>query len=213
MTDSPHPELRATDADRERVADWLRRAGGDGQLTMDELDSRLHEAYTVRTRSALDALTADLQESHAGAPSRPGGYTVARGEGGARWLLAIMGGAERSGRWRLAARCTALNIMGGSDLDLSQVELADDRVVLTVYSIMGGSDIHVPEGLNVEVSEFAFMGANGVDLAEDAPPAPGPVLHLRLFSLMGGSDVKRGPKLSRAERKALKRRRHGELHR
>ena len=44
----------------------------------------------------------------------------------------------------------------------------------------------------------------GSDVAidDDTPPVPGPVLYLRLLSIMGGTDVKRGPKLSRAERKA-----------
>ena len=75
---------------------------------------------------------------------------------------------------------------------------------------MGGADIRVPEDLQVELSEFAFMGGNSVKPG-DAPPRPGgPVLRLRLISIMGGSDVKRGPRLSRAERKALKQRRlHG----
>ena len=99
--------------------------------------------------------------------------------------------------------------MGGSDLDLTQVELAGDRVALTVLSLMGGADIHLPEGLNVEVSQFAFMGANSIHVGDDHPTAGGPVLHLRLVSLMGGSDVKRGPRLTRAERRALKRRRGG----
>jgi hypothetical protein len=193
-----HPELRASDADRERVADVLRLAAGDGQLTMEELDDRLGETYAARTRDELEALTADLQPADDARPVD--GLVVRRGEGGARWLLAILGGCDRRGRWRLSERCTVVNVMGGSDLDLNHVELAADRVQLRVFSFMGGSDIRVPHGLNVEVSQFAFMGGNSVDVGDDRPPAGGPVLHLRLFSIMGGSDVKRGPRRSRRER-------------
>jgi hypothetical protein len=46
------------------------------------------------------------------------------------------------------------------------------------------------------------MGGNDVNVDDETPPVPGPVLALRLLSIMGGTDVKRGPKLSRAERKA-----------
>jgi hypothetical protein len=95
-------------------------------------------------------------------------------------------------------------VMGGSSLDLNEVELAAERVELTVLSIMGGSEIRVPKGLKVEVSEFGLMGGNSVAIDDDTPPAPGPVLVLRLLSIMGGTDVKRGPKRSRAERKALR---------
>lgn len=211
----PHlPELRASDADRERVADRLRRAAGDGQLTIDELDERLHAAYAARTRGELEPLTADLQSAGTAAvqSSRPGGFSVRPGPGGARWLIAIMGGCDRKGRWRLSERCTALNIMGGSDLDLNQVELAGEHVQLDVYSIMGGSEIHVPKDLAVEVSEFALMGGNSVDIGHEPTAADGPVLHLRIFSLMGGTDVRRGPKLTRAERRELRRERHRARH-
>jgi hypothetical protein len=221
MDEPRHPELRASDRDRERTAEHLRRAAGDGQLTMDELDERLHAAHTSRTRGDLERITADLQPvddtgvASASAPApapASGGFAVRRGEGGARWLLAILGGCERKGRWRLATQATCVNIMGGSELDLNQVELAGDHVELTVVSIMGGAEIRVPNGLRVEVSELALMGGNSIDISEDRPSvASGPVLHLRLFSLMGGTDVKRGPKLSRAERRALKEQRRGHL--
>jgi hypothetical protein len=210
----PLPDLRATDADRERVAETLRRAAAEGQITFDELDERLNAAYAARTGRDLVPLTADLQET-GGAVAAPGpasgqGVTVRRGPGGARWLVAIMGGCERKGRWRLAERATSLNIMGGADLDLSQAELAADHVELTVFSLMGGADIRVPEDLHVELSEFAFMGGNSVEPATSAQRPGAPVLRLRLISVMGGSDVKRGPKLSQAGRKALK---HGMPHR
>ena len=49
------------------------------------------------------------------------------------------------------------------------------------------------------------MGGNDVQLGDDERPDPGgPTIHIRMVSIMGGSSVKRGRKLSRAERKALK---------
>jgi hypothetical protein len=210
MVDRPLPELRASDADREQVVERLRRAAGDGQLSVSELDDRLDATYSARTRSELDRLIADLQPDPASPPApgrSSGGLAVRPGPGGTRWLLAILGGSDRKGRWRLAQRCTALNIMGGSDIDLTDAELAADRVELEVISVMGGADIYVPEGLNVEVSEFALLGGNSVDENVGGAATPGaPTLHLRMYSIMGGSDVKRGPKLSRAERRALKKR-------
>lgn len=54
------PQLRASDADRERVVEVLRRAASDGQLTVDELEERVPAAYAARIRSDLERLTADL---------------------------------------------------------------------------------------------------------------------------------------------------------
>jgi Domain of unknown function (DUF1707) len=56
------PEHRASDAEREAVADRLRAAAGDGRLDADELEDRLAAAYVARTRGELVPLTADLPE-------------------------------------------------------------------------------------------------------------------------------------------------------
>jgi hypothetical protein len=98
-----------------------------------------------------------------------------------------------------------LNVMGGSDLDLNEAELSDDRTELRIYSIMGGADVYVPEDMNVEVSELAFMGGNRVELGDSRPDPGGPVLRVRLFSLMGGTDVKRRRKQPRGGRRRLHR--------
>jgi hypothetical protein len=206
VADDPLPALRASDADREHTAELLRHAAGEGRLTMEELEERLNTVYDTRTRRELETLVADIVPTERALPGvRHARVPVRRGEGGARWLVAIMSGRDRSGRWRLAPNLNVINVMGGSDLDLNDAEFADDVVQMTVFSLMGGADIHVPEGLNVELSEFALMGGNNVDLGNELPDPGGPLLRLRVLSIMGGSDVKRGRKLTRAERRELKR--------
>jgi len=52
--------LRASDADRDRVAERLRKAAGEGRLLTEELEQRLETAFSARTYGQLDALLADL---------------------------------------------------------------------------------------------------------------------------------------------------------
>ena len=52
--------MRAADADRERTAEALRRAAGEGRLEPDELEERLDAAFAARTYAELEPLTADL---------------------------------------------------------------------------------------------------------------------------------------------------------
>jgi hypothetical protein len=197
-------EQRASDADRERVAATLRSAASDGRLTVDELDERLHAAYEARLRGELEPLTADLE----GAAAPHAGFTVRRGEGGTERVWSILGGSTQTGRWRMARRCTAVAVLGGSDIDLSEVELADDVVELTVLSVLGGSDVWVPEGMRVEVSDTGILGGNDVHLDAAEDPGPGaPCVRLRLISVLGGSDVRRGPKRSWRERLSERRER------
>jgi hypothetical protein len=53
-------ELRVSDADRDRAADRLRVAAGEGRLGADELEDRLERAFAARTEAELAPLTADL---------------------------------------------------------------------------------------------------------------------------------------------------------
>ena len=59
MAESP---VRASDADRERVAEILHGAAGQGLLTMDEVDERLARVYAATYTRDLAPLTADLPE-------------------------------------------------------------------------------------------------------------------------------------------------------
>ncbi|PZS09845.1 MAG: hypothetical protein DLM64_09900 [Solirubrobacterales bacterium] len=54
--------LRASDADRELVAERLRRATAEGRLLAEELEQRLGDALSARTYGELDALVADLPD-------------------------------------------------------------------------------------------------------------------------------------------------------
>jgi len=211
VTDDSLPELRASDADREHHAEVLRKAAGEGRLTMDELDERLTTVYESRTHSELQRLVADVvvPGDHVHPAAQGTRMPVKRGEGGASWLVAIMSGRERKGRWRVGPNLKVINIMGGADLDLNDAILADDVVTITVLSLMGGADIRVPEGLNIELTDFAFMGGNSSNLGEERPDPGGPTLRLKVISIMGGTDVKRGRKLTRAERRAQRHLRHG----
>ena len=206
----PLPELRASDAEREQAADVLRIAASEGRLDVEELEDRLSSAYSAATRRELERLIADVSPERLGA-GRPigvvgksSGLTVKEGPGGSRWVISVMGGHDKRGRWRVAPRCTVLSIMGGSSIDLNDAELSDRVTEINVYSFMGGNEIRVPHGVNVQVSEFAFMGGNDVQIGEEVAPAGGPTIHIRMVAIMGGSSVRRGRKLSRRERRELK---------
>jgi class 3 adenylate cyclase len=59
-TRSDDNSLRASDADRERVAELLRDHYGAGRLSEEDLSERVEAAYDARTTSELEALAADL---------------------------------------------------------------------------------------------------------------------------------------------------------
>jgi hypothetical protein len=190
---------RASDAEREATVERLRTAGAEGRLTVEELAERIDAAYAAQTRAELEPLLADLPATTeaAGAPAAPPARTMPS------LVLGILGGGDRRGRWRVPARMTVVNVMGGADLDLCDAVFDGPEVEITVWSLMGGSDIVVPEGVHVELGGFAVMGGNDLRLEGPAPGPRAPVVRVKAWSLMGGTDVKTkgarggGPRLPR----------------
>jgi Domain of unknown function (DUF1707) len=68
--------MRASDSDRERIVEQLRKHAADGRITMDEFEERMAAAYEAKTYGALSELTrdlpVDLSSSGSGRPE-PGG--------------------------------------------------------------------------------------------------------------------------------------------
>jgi hypothetical protein len=172
-------ERRVSTDERERAAERLREELVDGRLTLEEFSNRLDLVYRAETSADLAAVEADLPAPRP--PARPA----------SRWVVAVMGGSDKKGRRRVAERLKVLALMGGCVLDLREAELESTETTITCTAVMGGVEIVLPEGVEVEVTGFALMGGNGVDV----PPAPpgAPRLHVRAFSLMGGVDVKVKP--------------------
>jgi hypothetical protein len=207
------PEMRASDAERERIAERLRDAVAEGRLTMEEFEERLDAAYRARTHSELEPLVGDLP---APAGARPAGEPAARG-GAGRWAeriggtpsskfaFAFWGGFGRKGRWTAPREFTAVTVMGGGDVDLREARFEDREVVIRCFTLMGGIDVIVPPEVNLQVNGIGLMGAfdevSTADADEDPDPSA-PTVRVVGFALMGGVDVRR--KRTKAERARLK---------
>lgn len=63
--------LRASDSDRERVAERLRIAAAEGRLVPDELEERLGKALSAKTYGELEPLIGDLPAPPARRSSLP----------------------------------------------------------------------------------------------------------------------------------------------
>jgi DUF1707 SHOCT-like domain/Cell wall-active antibiotics response LiaF, C-terminal len=202
--------MRASDADRERVANVLREAAGDGRLTMDELDERLDAVYAAKTYAELEPITHDLPGTGASyvpaatssAAADPARYGGEPSSGGA---VAILGGFTRKGDWVVPKTFNAFMLMGGGEIDLREARFAEREVAIHVVAIMGGCNIIVPEDATVRVTGVGVMGAFDHSGSNGGTP-DGPVITVNGLAFMGGVDVKRKPAME-AVRDALQQRR------
>jgi hypothetical protein len=216
MTDDA-PELRAADADRERVAEILRDALAEGRLDMAEFEERLEATYQARTYGELAPITRDLPAagtapavslSKPAAQSGSWGSRIVGGEGSSSWAVAIMSGFQRKGRWTVPRRFNSFAFWGGGEIDLREANFADHEVEINCIAIMGGMNVVVPPGVEVVVRGIGIMG--GFDHREEGnPPEPGaPRVIVTGFAFWGGVGVER--KVTKAERQRLKEERRQE---
>ncbi|MER6257280.1 DUF1707 domain-containing protein [Streptomyces sp. NPDC001584] len=194
--EKPLPELRASDADRDRVVERLRDAVAEGRLDMEEFEERLDAAYKSRTYAELEPLTRDLPAPAGGPVARPpaaGGESWTGRVGGAgssATAVAVMSGFQRKGRWTVPARFDAVAFWGGGELDLREADFAQREVVINCVAVMGGIQITVPPGVELDVRGFGFMGA--FDQRDNPGPVePGaPRVVVTGFAFWGGVEIK-----------------------
>jgi len=188
-------DLRVSDAQREEAAVALREHCAEGRLTLEELSQRLDEAYRARTAGELAQVLRELPAEAAPRPRRSP----------KRFTIAIFGGVERRGRWRVPRRSFVLTLFGGSDLDLRQAEIDSDVVTIWTFALFGGADVYVPEGVEVDAAGLALFG--GIDEhGADVPARPGtPLVRVRGLALFGGTDIWRVPPGGRADALELSR--------
>ena len=198
MTDLPEPDHqpsvpmqgglseRVSDSDRNQTVAQLREHVVVGRLTLDEFSERVGRALEARTRGDLATTLANLPDLAA-----PQSESVRRRP--RRWFVAVMSGSQAKGRWRISGRTTAVAVMGSCQMDLRHAEIDGPEIVITAITFWGGITVTVPEGFDVELEGFSFMGGRDLKL-RNAPLVPGsPRIRVRGFAIMGGIDVRSRP--------------------
>ncbi|MGC9667963.1 DUF1707 domain-containing protein [Planosporangium sp. 12N6] len=200
-------QLRASDADRERVADVLRRAAAEGRLTLDELGERLAVVYAAKSYAELEPVTSDLPAAPLAGPGPAHDVRPVDGERVPGTAVAIMSGFHRAGRWPVPRRFTSLAFWGGGKIDLREARFLEGAVRIRAFAVMGGIEIVVPEEAEVHVTGVGIMG--GFEHAADGPGVPGgPRVTVSGLAFWGGVSVRRraGDEELRRRREERKRR-------
>ena len=193
----PDPSLlRISDNDRQRVAEVLRDAAGEGRIDLDELDERLEPAWGAKTYADLVPITADLHlPAHPPrrAPARrtPSGVPAV----GHASSVAIMGETKRQGVWAVPEHHSAFALMGSVVIDLRQAQLSARETHINASTIMGEVKIIVPAHLHVVVDGTPIMGdyTQGKDKVPAEVGPDSPTIRVRGMALMGSVNVQRLP--------------------
>lgn len=193
---APAPsELRASDADRDRVADILRDALAEGRLTAEEHAERVEDVFRAKTVGELEPLVRDLPGAHqhrtppayAAVPGRPtaGAIPADPDEN----VIAVFSSAVRKGRWRAGRRIHAYSIFGSVEIDLSEAIFEYQQVVIKAFSLFGNVEVRVPENVSLRGTGGGVLGNFEVDTL-DAPDAEAPVVFVDGWAVLGNIEAR-----------------------
>ena len=179
----PAAELRASHEDRDRVAELLRMAAGDGRLTAEELDERLEKALTARTYGELAALSEDL-------PAAPGfaGDLLA---GEPKDLVRIdrrSGWAKRDGRWLVPRRIEVRVTSGHVTLDLTEAVITQPSLEIDAKVSSGKMTLVTRPGIAVDVDDVAVR-SGGVKVRAPWGPDVPVVLRVQVSGKVGSGHI------------------------
>jgi Domain of unknown function (DUF1707) len=183
----PPAELRASHEDRDRVAELLRMAAGDGRLTAEELDERLGKALTARTYGELAALSRDL-------PAGPAPFSGAVAEK-PKDMIRIdcrSGSAKRDGRWLVPPRIEARVTSGHITLDFTEAVITRPSLQIDASVRSGSLKLVIRPGIVVDADDVAISSGR---VKVQAPWGPGvPVfLRIQVSGKVGSGRIKARP--------------------
>ena len=175
----PSPrDLRASDADRERVVTLLAQAAADGRITLEEHSQRVQRAYAARTLGDLVVLTDDL----VAAGAQPVRLDSSRA------ITAFFTTERRDGRWVVPDRLVVTAVGGQVILDLREALLQGLRTTIFATVLGGQLNLLVPSGVAVITKSVAGGQA---EAAAYPPPTPGtPVIELNTIVVLGRIHVR-----------------------
>jgi hypothetical protein len=202
-------ELRASDADRDRIADVLREALAEGRLTAEEHAERVDGVLNAKTVGELERFVQDLPAGRRqGAaftvvPPRPELVPVRAEEN----VVAVFSSVTRRGRWRAGQRVHAYSVFGSVEIDLSEALFEYQQVVIKAVSVFGDVQIRVPENVTLRGTGGGVLGNFEVETADSTEP-DAPVVYVDGWAVLGNVEArpKRGKRiadiLDRVQRKA-----------
>lgn len=188
---APGDSLRASDADRDRIADILRDALAEGRLDAEEHSDRIDAVYRAKTVGELEPIVRDLP---AGSdvrrePEHSYAYGPDDTSGPADNLVAVFSSTTRKGRWRVGRRTNAFALFGNIEIDLTEALFAQRLTTINATSIFGNVEVRVPENISLRGNGTGVFGNFEVVNLEAADPQA-PVVVINGYSVFGNVEAK-----------------------
>lgn len=183
-------DLRASDADRDRIAGILREALAEGRLDAEEHAERIDAVYRAKTLGELEPMVRDLPAPGGAArTARQPSAAEAYGPVPDQSLVAVFSASTRKGRWRVPGRINAVAIFGSVEIDLTEALFPQQQVQINVTALFGSVEIRVPENLTLRSSGSGVLGSFEV-ATNDAVEPDAPIVQVNGYAVLGSVEAR-----------------------
>lgn len=185
----PEPSMRASDADRERVARVLGDALAEGRLTAEEHDERIANLYAARTYGEVAPLLTDLpgKVTDLGLRSFPGEVGTTNRVSP---VVAVLSSTSAHPAGRIAGQIHAMALLGNARMDLRYADIREG-ITIQAQAVFGAVDVYVPLDARVTMTGVPILGA--LQHPYEPGPVDGPKVTIRAVALFGSVTVHRKP--------------------
>ncbi len=206
---------------RERAVEVLMEHFSNDVMDLDEFEGLLDAVNGCSTASELRDLLSKLPPVESSEPvtnvvPARGGEPVVVDADRVRdhgFMISVLGGSNRAGRWIPPRKTFALGVLGGTSLDFREALLGPGITDVNVLALLSGVEIIVPPEMTVEVDGMAVCGGFSHETDEPLRSNPDlPTLRIRGLVVLGNVNVevrlpgetpRQAKKRRRLERKGL----------
>lgn len=152
-----------------------------GEISLDELEKRIEIAVNTSIEEDLKPLVLDLKSEPEVKPTFQ--------EKPEETIMSVLSSVQRKGRWTPARANKIFVFMGSVELDFSEAELNPGVTDFEFFTVMGGIEVRVPEGINVELSGLPLLAGIENKLSHSQYPG-NPTIKLHGTAFMSGVEIK-----------------------
>lgn len=141
----PRPEMRVSDAERNRVVEQLNQAVGEGRLTLAEFEDRIGGVLAARTHADLMPFTADL-------PATVAPQVLE--------LRSRASSLKRAGRWVVPRQVVVEARSSSVRLDLTEAVITSPTVEVSLDVRSSAVTLVLPHGASASMQEVEMSSSS-----------------------------------------------------
>lgn len=194
------PSLVAMRDEREETITRLTDAFAADLIDVDEFEERVDKAHQASDIETLVSLRSDVSAPPDSGPevhrtalqpvSKDVQEALVRAQPKAKWVLAILSGAERKGQWRVPKKLRVTTLMGGAVIDFREAIMTPGLTEISVMALMGGIEVIVPPTLAVECEGWGIAGTfESLDRFPVVADPERPFLRIKGMAVAGAVEI------------------------